>query len=128
MARATLVLTTFGRSADALQCARTLVDERLAACVNILPEIQSVYRWQGAVQAEAEVLCVIKTIPGRAAALGRRLAELHPYEVPEMITLSGDAIHPPYAAWLNECVRAPEPAGGRRRARPKRRRSSGARG
>lgn len=79
--------------------ARALVDERLAACVNILAPCQSIYRWQGAVETANEVPLLIKTTRRRWAELVARLTELHPYEVPELIALTPSAILPAYSAW-----------------------------
>lgn len=80
--------------------ARALIEERLAACVNILGPCQSVYRWQGAIEEAQEVPLLIKTSKRRFAALSRRLRELHPYEVPELIAISPDAALPAYADWV----------------------------
>ena len=80
--------------------ARTLVDERLAACVNIVAGVVSVFRWQGAVQEEGEVLLVLKTAADRLDALRERLVALHPYECPEVLALPVEAGHAPYLDWL----------------------------
>ncbi len=85
---AVVVLTTLGADADAAAMARTLVDERLAACVNVLPVMLSVYRWKGAVEQEREQQLVIKTAASRVAALEARVRELHPYDLPEFLVLS----------------------------------------
>lgn len=87
---------------EAKSLARSLVEQRLAACVNILPAIQSVYRWQDAVVDEAEAQLVIKTTTQRSEALFSQLAELHPYEVPEIISLSSDSVLPAYLEWVHE--------------------------
>jgi periplasmic divalent cation tolerance protein len=97
---ALVVLSTFPDAEKAAQVARVLVDEQLAACVNLVPSVRSIYRWQGAVQDEAEVLALIKTTAERHAALAARLAALHPYDVPEILALPVAAVHPPYLAWL----------------------------
>jgi len=83
---------------------RTLVEERLAACANLLPGVVSVYRWEGAMQREAEVMMVLKTTGGRAQELARRAAELHPYEVPEVLTLPVVGGSDRYRAWVAEEV------------------------
>lgn len=80
--------------------ALALVEEQLAACVNILPRVQSVYRWQGAVESASEVPLLIKTTAGRYAVLEARLRELHPYEVPEIIALPITRGLPAYLNWL----------------------------
>ena len=78
-----LVLTTLGADADAAALARTLVEERLAACVNVLPTMTSIYRWKGTVDQEREQQLLIKTSAEQIEALAARLSELHPYELPE---------------------------------------------
>jgi periplasmic divalent cation tolerance protein len=101
--RAAIVLTTVGADADAGAIARTLVSERLAACVNVLPPMMSTYRWKGAVEQEREQQLVIKTSRSRLSALQERLRELHPYELPEFLVLdaTGSAA---YLAWVDENV------------------------
>jgi len=95
-----VLLTTFPDEDTAARVARALVDERLCACVNLLPGVRSIYRWKGAVTDEREVLAIAKTTAARLPALERRLAELHPYEVPELVALAAAHVHPPYLAWL----------------------------
>jgi periplasmic divalent cation tolerance protein len=94
-----IVLTTFGVG-QAAAAARVLVEERLAACVNVLPAMTSVYRWEGAVQQEAEEQVVIKTTADRLARLESRLRELHPYDVPEFLVISADAGSEAYLKWV----------------------------
>jgi periplasmic divalent cation tolerance protein len=98
-----IVLTTIGSETDALRLARTLVDERLAACVNVLPVMVSVYRWKGTVEQDKEQQVVIKTSSDRLPALETRLRQLHPYELPEFLVLDveGGAA---YQAWVRESV------------------------
>ena len=79
--------------------ARTLVDERLAACVSLLGEATSIYRWQGAVETAQEVPLLIKTTTTRWPALRDRIAALHPYEVPEILALPVTDGLPAYLAW-----------------------------
>ena len=98
---AAVVLTTLGADADAAALARALVEERLAACVNVLPAMTSIYRWKGSVEQEREQQLVIKTTAGRVEALAARLRELHPYELPEFIVLDA-AASAAYAAWVRE--------------------------
>jgi periplasmic divalent cation tolerance protein len=81
--------------------ARTLVEERLVACVNILPGVRSIYRFKGAVEDERELLLVLKTSAGRYPQLERRIRELHPYEVCEVIALDVAAGSQPYLDWLS---------------------------
>ena len=101
-----IVLTTIGADADATSLARTLVKERLAACVNILPPMTSFYRWKGAIEEDREQQLVMKTTPDQVAALGARLRELHPYELPEFVVLDA-AASAAYAAWVRESVDSP---------------------
>jgi periplasmic divalent cation tolerance protein len=98
---AVILLTTIGVTADVEPLARTLVEERLAACVNVLPPMQSFYRWQGTVQRDDERQLIIKTSPERLPALEERLRSLHPYELPEtlILTATGSEL---YLAWLHE--------------------------
>jgi periplasmic divalent cation tolerance protein len=94
-----LLLTTLGAEADAAAIARTLIDERLAACVHVLPPMTSFYRWQGTLEEDREQQLVMKTTRERAAALAARVAQLHPYELPEVIRLEGNA-SASYASWV----------------------------
>ena len=82
-----IVLSTFPTDQGSAAFARTLVDERLAACVNVLPPMQSVYRWQGKVEQAAEHQLIMKTTADRVEALKARIAQLHPYDVPEVLVL-----------------------------------------
>ena len=100
-----LVLTTTGTGEEALSIARALVDEGLAACVNVVPGVTSVYRWKGAVDRASEVLLLIKTRSERFEAVRQALVALHPYELPEIIALPIEAGHAPYLAWLDDGVR-----------------------
>ncbi len=102
-----VVLSTLPVGSVPATVARTLVEERLAACVNILPPMTSVYRWKEAVEEEAEQQLVIKTARSRLPALRERLHELHPYEVPEFVVLPIVDGSEPYLAWVGESVRKP---------------------
>jgi periplasmic divalent cation tolerance protein len=95
-----VVMTTVTRVEDAEYIAREMVERRLAACVNILPPVTSVYRWQGEVTREAEHLLLMKTAKDRFEALRARLVEIHPYETPEVVALPVAAGHLPYLQWL----------------------------
>lgn len=101
-----IVLTTVGANFDAAELARPLVEHRLAACVNIVPQVRSIYRWEGKVEDDAEQLLIIKTTSDRVDALRDALFARHPYEVPEFVVLSIDAIEGPYRAWLIDSVSA----------------------
>ena len=105
--RAALVLTTLRASADAASFARTLVDERLAACVNVLPPMMSVYRWKGAIEADSEYQLVIKTTLERLPALESRLKVLHPYELPELLVIEVSGGSAAYLGWLTGSVDLP---------------------
>jgi periplasmic divalent cation tolerance protein len=97
-----LVVTTYPVDADAEEFARTLIEERLAACVNVLPPMQSVYRWKGEVEAASERQLLIKTKAANVAALEQRVTALHPYDVPEFLVLSIESGSAAYLAWLGE--------------------------
>jgi periplasmic divalent cation tolerance protein len=100
-----IVLTTIGADTDATMLARTLIDERLAACVNVLAPMVSIYRWNGSLEQQREQQIVIKTIPDRLTALEARVRELHPYELPEFLILRPDGGSPAYLTWVRESVR-----------------------
>ena len=95
-----VVLTTTPSEEDAERIASALVEERLAACANVVPGVTSIYRWEGAVQREREVLVVLKTTADAIEGLTTRLTELHPYDVPEVVALDVTAGHEPYLEWV----------------------------
>ncbi len=97
-----IVLTTVGGADEARTIGRTLIEERLAGCVNLLPEMTSIYRWQGAVQEDREYQLVIKTTRARLDALRTRVHELHSYELPEFLVLAVASGSPGYVQWLGE--------------------------
>lgn len=97
-----IALTTLPADADAGEFGRTLVDERLAACVNLLPVMESVYRWEGKIEFEAERQLVIKTSRDRVADLWDRVRELHPYEVPEFIVIPIIDGNEAYLRWIGD--------------------------
>ena len=105
MTGAVLVLSAVGTREEAERIAQALVTERLAACVNVVPGVVSVYRWRGAVERGDELLLVIKTQASSAEALRARLVALHSYELPEVVVLAIDGGHPPYLEWIAEGVR-----------------------
>ena len=100
-----LVMTTLPGDADAASFGRTLVKERLAACVNLLPPMVSVYRWEGQVEQETERQLIIKTTRDRTVALWDRVRELHPYEVPEFVVIPIVDGNDAYLRWIGECTR-----------------------
>lgn len=119
VSQARIVLCTAGAETQAQSIARQLVDERLAACVNIVGPIRSVYRWRDAVEDESEFLLLIKT---RASLLGRvqrRVIELHSYEVPEVLALVPSGGSAAYLGWLLEST-VSKPVRARARAARKR--------
>jgi len=97
---ALVVLVTVPSPDEAAQIARTLVEERLAACGNVVPAIRSIYRWEGRLQDDAEALLVLKTSRGRFEALRDRVLALHPYDVPEVLALPVEAGNAAYLAWI----------------------------
>jgi periplasmic divalent cation tolerance protein len=99
-----LALSTAPSPEKAAELARTLVEERLAACVNLVPQVRSVYRWKDQLCDDAEVLIVIKTRRDRMAALEARLLALHPYEVPELVIVPIAAGSAAYLRWIDESV------------------------
>ncbi len=102
---AVLVLTTIGADADGAALARTLVDEQLAACVNVLPVMTSVYHWKGQLEQDREQQIVIKTTAERVASLEARVRQLHTYELPEFLVIAADGGSAAYLAWIDQRAR-----------------------
>jgi periplasmic divalent cation tolerance protein len=100
MTDALVVLVTTPSADQAAALARALVEERLAACGNVIPGLRSIYRWEGQVQDEPEALLVLKTTRSRFEALRERVLALHPYEVPEVIALPVEVGSAPYLALI----------------------------
>jgi len=100
-----LVLCTFPDAEAARQIATDLVRRQLAACVNLLPGVESIYRWQGEVEQAVEWLAVFKTTSAAYPALAAALAEAHPYEVPEIVAVSPTAVADGYLRWAIDSVR-----------------------
>jgi periplasmic divalent cation tolerance protein len=98
-----IVLTTIAAD-HADELAATLVNERLAACVNVHGPMQSTYRWKGGVETASERQLFIKTTLSRVPALEARLAALHPYELPELIVVRPDSVSAAYASWVGANV------------------------
>jgi periplasmic divalent cation tolerance protein len=103
-----IVLTTAGSEQDAEKIARHLVEQRLAACVNILPNVTSVYRWKDKVEEAREWLLIIKTTAGVFAQVRQAISDLHSYELPECICLTIEDGSPNYLQWIAESVSANE--------------------
>lgn len=99
-----IVFCTCGNEEEALRLASALVERRLAACVNVLPPVQSIYRWKGEVQSAAEYLLLIKTTEDRFDALRDAIIEMHSYETPEVIGIPIADGSEKYLAWLRESV------------------------
>ena len=104
-----LVLSTFPPGDAAAVAARALVEEKLAACVNLVPGLRSIYVWQGKLEDEAEVLALIKTTSDRFEAMRTRLLQLHPNQVPEIIAVSAVDGHLEYLGWVRHAVRFESP-------------------
>ena len=101
---AVVVLVTVPENFDAAAMARTLVDERLAACVNVLPVMASTYRWEDRIEEAAERQIVIKTARGIVNLLQERVHELHPYDVPEFLVIDVAGGSDGYLSWLRDAV------------------------
>jgi len=97
-----LVLTNLGDVDSARRIARELVERQLAACVNMLPGVQSVYRWQGVVEEESEITLLIKTTAARYAELEAAIRALHPYQLPEVIAVPIANGLPAYLDWVRQ--------------------------
>jgi periplasmic divalent cation tolerance protein len=97
-----LCYVSLGPREDAIAVARTLVDERLAAAVNIVPGVRSVYRWRGSVEEASETLLIAKTTSALVARLTERVIGLHSYECPAVVAVPVCAGNPDYLAWIVE--------------------------
>jgi len=95
-----IVLVTAPSKKEATEIARAMVQEKLAACVSILPAVTSIFRWQGKVQRSRETLMILKTTSTRYLALQRAICSMHSYEVPEVIAIGVDRGLPQYVAWV----------------------------
>ena len=102
-----VVLMTAPSADVAANVGRVLVEERLAACANIVPGVRSIYAWQGKICDESEVLCIIKTRRALFDRLRDRIAALHPYDVPEIVAIDPGAVSAPYASWVVDSTRDP---------------------
>ena len=103
-----MILTTAPADERAEAIARSLVDERLAACVNVHAPMMSFYRWKGSMERDAERQLVIKTTRGRVSQLRARLRELHPYELPEWVVIPVLEASPEYLEWVRAETDAPD--------------------
>jgi len=99
-----LILCTCPNSAIAEQLASLLVEQRLAACINIVPGLTSIYRWQGKIEKDTEVLLLIKTTQDRYAGVESAIQQHHPYELPEIIAVTVDEGSPDYLRWITSSM------------------------
>jgi periplasmic divalent cation tolerance protein len=104
MSNELLVLVTAPSEDEARRIANTLVEERLAACVNIVASIESVYRWEGRVTTDREALLIVKTTAARYEQVERRVKELHTYSTPEVIAIKIERGSTEYLSWLQSAV------------------------
>lgn len=95
-----VVITTFPDKDSAREIGQSLVEERLAACVNLIPEVESFYLWEGKMCESSEVKCLLKTCRGKLDELKDRLVTLHPYEIPELLVLQPAEVGSAYGQWL----------------------------
>ena len=101
MADVRLILCTFPDLAQARQIGTALVERQLAACVNFLPEVESVYRWEGKIESASEVLAIFKTTAVAWPDFEKALTEMHPYDVPEIVAIEPSAVAASYEAWIH---------------------------
>ena len=104
MSKNFVLFCTIENIEGASQIAEDLIENRLAACVNIIPDVTSVYKWKGNLEKSTEQLMLIKTTKERLQETLERIKNLHPYEVPEIIALPIEGGHPPYLSWLSSQV------------------------
>lgn len=100
-----VVLVTAPDQETARQLAHTLLKEKHCACVNLIPQVQSLYHWQGKIQQDQEILMLIKTSKEKYAALEQRISELHPYDTPEVIALDVAQGSQKYLNWISETLK-----------------------
>ena len=112
MSQELVVFVTTSNNEEASKLADVLVSDRLAACVNIIPAIQSVYRWEGKVNCDTEALMIIKTTDDRYAELERRVKEIHSYSTPEVVALKIDRGSEQYLNWLRDSTATKEDVAG----------------
>lgn len=108
MTDARILLITFDDLEQAKKFARELVEQRLAACVNLIENVHSTYRWQGEVEASGEILAIVKTAADRIETLKQAVSRLHPYQLPEIVVLEISDGSDAYLSWLLAASREPE--------------------
>jgi len=101
-----LVFTTCGESSEAERLARHLVEQKLAACVNVLPEVKSFYHWKGSVENDPELLLIIKTSRGLVDSIRKEIEKLHSYDLPELIAAPIIDAAPNYLTWMEQGLRS----------------------
>lgn len=101
---ARIVLTTCANAEEGRRLGRALVEEKLAACATVIPQVESVYRWKGQIETAGEALMLLKTSADKVDALERRLRELHTYETPEFLVLEVERGSAAYLEWLRQSV------------------------
>lgn len=99
-----IVLTTTPNTEEAESLAQKIVESRLAACVQILPQITSIYLWENAIQKDAEHLLLIKTLPEKFEELKEFINLNHSYDVPEIVALAADKVSEGYLSWMKNCI------------------------
>ncbi len=99
-----IILSTHDDLLQAQDLARLLVESRAAVCVNLIPNVTSVFRWEKAVQLESEIVLIIKTTEEKGPEVQALLEEHHSYEVPEIVELDGEVLHEPYMEWVRESL------------------------
>lgn len=99
-----MAFSTFPSPEVAREIARKLVEAKLAACANILPQVESIYHWQGKIETADEVMVLFKTTHAKYAAFAQRLKELHPYKVPEVVAVDIAAGLPDYMQWVADSI------------------------
>jgi periplasmic divalent cation tolerance protein len=102
---ARIILTTTASLDEARRLGKTLVEEHLVACATLVPAVESIYRWQGQIEASSEVLLILKTEADQLAALQTRLHQIHSYQTPEVLVLAVKSGSPAYLQWLHESLR-----------------------
>lgn len=103
-----LILSSFADETSASVVVRGLLEERLIACGSMIPGVRSLYRWKGSIEESSEIQVLFKTDQDHATRCMERLAELHPYEVPEVLLLDVEEASAPYADWIRDALSKPE--------------------
>ena len=100
-----IVLTTAGSQTEARKLARALVQRKLAACVNIVPGVESIYRWQGQIESSQEWLLVVKASETKVKAAGDLIRKMHSYDLPECLVLEIESGSKEYLKWMDDCLK-----------------------